>query len=112
MWKSEAKRVRYISFAFLQPRWEAFYNWRSLKEVSPACLHRLCKSMFKIVSVFFTLVAKLLTTVCATGGGAFKFEDEFHKVSNRKTDFLMSCMHNFRAFFARFSGSEHAASEI
>jgi type II pantothenate kinase len=26
-------------------------------------------------------VAKLLTTVCATGGGAFKFEEEFHKVS-------------------------------
>jgi hypothetical protein len=28
------------------------------------------------------LVAKLLTTVCATGGGAFKFEDEFNKVSD------------------------------
>jgi type II pantothenate kinase len=26
-------------------------------------------------------VAKLLTTVCATGGGAFKFEQEFHEVS-------------------------------
>lgn len=34
------------------------------------------------------LVAKLLTTVCATGGGAFKFEEEFHKVS--ETEFLMS----------------------
>jgi type II pantothenate kinase len=31
-------------------------------------------------SRFFT-VAKLLTTVCATGGGAYKFEEEFHKVS-------------------------------
>jgi len=27
-------------------------------------------------------MAKLLTTVCATGGGAFKFEDEFHKEVN------------------------------
>lgn len=26
-------------------------------------------------------VAKLLTTVCATGGGAFKFEEEFKRVS-------------------------------
>lgn len=44
-------------------------------------------------------VAKLLTTVCATGGGAFKFEDEFHKVSSAKSEFLMSCcMHNFLAF--------------
>ena len=38
---------------------------------------------------FFTLkpfpvvvtVARLLTTVCATGGGAFKFEEEFKRVS-------------------------------
>lgn len=26
-------------------------------------------------------MAKLLTTVCATGGGAYKFEDNFKKVS-------------------------------
>lgn len=47
---------------------------------------------------YFTplLVAKLLTTVCATGGGAFKFEDEFHKVSG-KPECLMSGMHNSSA---------------
>lgn len=33
--------------------------------------------------MFLLTVAKLLTTVCATGGGAFKFEEEFHKVSNK-----------------------------
>jgi type II pantothenate kinase len=28
-------------------------------------------------------MAKLVTTVCATGGGAFKFEDAFRKVSQQ-----------------------------
>lgn len=35
---------------------------------------------FAYFSSSYFKVAKLLTTVCATGGGAFKFEDEFQKV--------------------------------
>ena len=49
---------------------------------------------------FHPPVAKLLTTVCATGGGAFKFEEEFHKVScddDGKKEFLIKLLHgNFR----------------
>jgi type II pantothenate kinase len=36
-------------------------------------------------------VAKLLTTVCATGGGAFKFEQDFLRVSVKKSKWLVKC---------------------
>lgn len=60
-----------------------------------------CENVMEIYGKLFQyftplLVAKLLTTVCATGGGAFKFEDEFHKVSG-KPECLMSGMHNSSA---------------
>lgn len=42
----------------------------------------LNNSLQKLILVlFYFSVAKLLTTVCATGGGAFKFEEEFKRVS-------------------------------
>jgi len=44
------------------------------------CVLRCCSKL--TISILFFLVAKLLTTVCATGGGAFKFEEQFHKEVN------------------------------
>lgn len=38
-------------------------------------------------------MAKLLTTVCATGGGAFKFEEEFQKVCN--SNYVFETLHFF-----------------
>jgi hypothetical protein len=58
-------------------------------EYPPLAYSFLWKFMVKIFLPLSALpffppsaVAKLLTTVCATGGGAFKFEDEFHQVSD------------------------------
>lgn len=47
-----------------------------------------------ILNASLLSVAKLLTTVCATGGGAFKFEEEFHKVSDKmgRNFSLASCI--------------------
>lgn len=82
MWRSEAKRVRFILYAFQLRRWATFWRSPKPKEVSFVARYgNLWKTFSLTIALFPFKVAKLLTTVCATGGGAFKFEDEFHKVS-------------------------------
>ena len=50
-------------------------------------------------------MAELVTTVCATGGGAFKFEKNFKEVNNKTT--LIHYFFN-NVFFSN-SGSKHEA---
>jgi pantothenate kinase len=57
-------------------------------------------------------VAKLLTTVCATGGGAFKFEEEFHKVSDDEDNSEPFNEAECIIFNLSCAGGEHAAAEI
>lgn len=48
----------------------------------PSRVMEIYGKQFHLQSLYFPFeVAKLLTTVCATGGGAYKFEDDFHRVS-------------------------------
>lgn len=88
MLRLERRREPSTLSAFLQQKWGAFCNWQNRKEVSLALTRKLQMCFYNIfwlkslLPASRILVAKLLTTVCATGGGAFKFEQDFLRVSS------------------------------
>lgn len=89
-------------------------NFLALAKAKGSECRRVLWKFMENISLTITLfpfkVAKLLTTVCATGGGAFKFEDEFHKVSFAKRIFMRR-WHKVSTPFL-LTGSQHATPEI